>query len=146
MTIGCELWVGFEAAGVFFVVPESESKGPSLPLVVVLVTFRVAVFFAGAGGSLGFIAAVLVVRVVVAGVGSVGVVAFERVALAVIAAVEGFGMRGAMLCTRLCCWADVCRSVTDATRSRSRGSFTYSAKAPLWQLSVESSRTPLLVF
>ena len=91
--------IGFEAADAFFVVVESDS---SLSLVVVLVTFRVAVFFTGAGGSLGFIAAVFVVRVVIPGAGSVGVAVFERVALAVIAAVEaaGFGIRGAIF-TRL---------------------------------------------
>lgn len=121
-TIGWEPLIGFGTAGVFFVVVESESKGPSLSLVVVLVTFRAAVFFAGAGGSLGFIAPVFVVRVVVAGAGSVGVVAFERIALAFIAAVEatGFGMRGAMiLCTRLHCWASVSITTRRVRRSRS---------------------------
>lgn len=115
-TTGCEPLIGFEVGGAFFVVAASESKGPSLSFVVVLVTFRAVVFFTGAGGSLGFIAAVFVVRVVVAGVVSVGVVIFERVPLAVIAAVElaGFGMRGAILCTRLRCWADASRSRRDA--------------------------------
>lgn len=98
-TTGCEPFVGFEAAaGAFFVAAESESKEPSLSLVAVWVTFRVAVFFTGAGGPLGFIAAVRVARVVVAGAGSAGVVVFERVALVVI--VAGFGKREVILCTR----------------------------------------------
>jgi hypothetical protein len=79
----------------------SVSGGPSPSLVTVLVVFRAAVFFAGAGGSLGFIAAALVVRVAVAGAGSLGVTVFERVALVVIVAVDvtGFGNREAILCT-----------------------------------------------
>jgi hypothetical protein len=100
MTTGCEPLVGFEAAaGAFFVVVESRLEGPSLSLVAVWVTFRVAAFFTGAGGPLGFIAAVRVVRVATAGVGSAGVVVFERVALVVI--VAGFGKREVILCTRL---------------------------------------------
>jgi len=92
------------AAGAFFVVAESESKGPSLSFVAVLVTFLVVVFFTGTSGSLGFIAAVLVVRVVVAGVGS-GVAVFERVALVVIFAfdVAGLGKREVILCTWFGC-------------------------------------------
>lgn len=106
-TTGCEPLVGFEAAGgAFFAAVESESIEPSLSLVAVLATFRVAVFFTGAGGSLGFIAAVRVVRVFFAGVGSAGAAAFERVALVVIVAVEvvGFGKREAILCTRFGRW------------------------------------------
>lgn len=80
---------------------ESESNKPSLSLATVLVTFRVVVFFTGAGGSLGFIKAVFVVRVVVGGAGSVGEAAFERVVLVVIVLEEagGFGKREAMSCT-----------------------------------------------
>lgn len=123
-TTGCEPLVGFEmAVGAFFVVVESDSS-PSL--IAVLVTFRVAVFFTGAGGSLGFIAAVLVVRVAIAGFGSVGVVVFERVALAFVAVeVVGFGMRGAILCTRLRCWVSGPLMVSITTRRvprRSRSS------------------------
>ena len=109
------------AAGAFFVVAESESKGPPLSFVAVLATFLVAVFFTGAGGSLGFIAAVLVVRVAVAGVGSTGVVVFERVALVVIVAVDvaGFGKREAMIS---CTWFGGGRTCVNhgATRPRSR--------------------------
>lgn len=125
--------VCFEAAGgAFFVVAGSESKGPSLSFVVVLVTFLVAVFFTGAGGSLGFIAAVLVVRVAVAGAGAgAGVVVFERVALVVIVAVAlaGFGKREAILCTWFGCLTDACQSRRDAFRVTPRSRSVCSRRA-----------------